>query len=165
MDSEGVSASGPVRLLALAPVVFLAHFIEEAFGFLDWFNALVEPDMSPRTFYAVNGFALAVTALLAASGIRWRNHNLGLLLIAWLSFLMLTNGALHIAASFMLATYVPGAITSVVLYLPFFVFAVITICREFEVQARAAIIAAVIGAAPMLLQGVSVLADGRRLLW
>jgi hypothetical protein len=165
MYSEGVIASGSIRLLALAPLVFLAHFVEEAFGFLDWFNALVEPDMAPRTFYVVNGFALAVTALLAAAAIRWRDHNLGLVLIAWLSFLMLTNGALHITASFMFAEYVPGAITSVVLYLPFFVFAVVTICREFEVQPRAAMIAAAIGAVPMVLQGVSVLADGHRLLW
>lgn len=154
-----------MRLLALAPLVFLAHFVEEAFGFLDWFNALVEPDMARGTFYTVNGLALAVTAVLAASGIRRRDHRFGLLFIAWLGFLMLANGCLHIAASFIFAGYIPGVITSVVLYLPFFVFAVFTICREFEVRLPAALIAAAIGAAPMLLQGVGVLANGRRLLW
>lgn len=155
----------PLRIVALAPFVVLAHFVEEWFGFVEWFNRHAEPDLTDRGFFSLTAVALVVTASLAAAGMRWREYHLGLALIAWLSFLMLANGSLHIAASFMFNEYVPGAITSVVFYLPYFFIATVAICRRFEVQMRAAFIVAALGAAPMLVQGLGVILDGRRLLW
>ena len=155
----------PLRIVALAPFILLAHVFEESFGFVEWFNRYAEPDLTVRGFYVLSTIALAVTAGLAAAGMRWREYHLGLVLIAWLSFLMLANGGLHIAASFMFNEYVPGAITSVVLYLPYFLIVTVAISRRFDVPARAVFIVTVLGAVPMLMQGLSVLLAGRRLLW
>jgi hypothetical protein len=49
--------------------------------------------------------------------------------------------------------------------LPFFAAAIVTIIRNFEIRPRAAILAAAIGAVPMVVQGIGMLAVGRRMLW
>jgi len=157
--------STPRRLLALAPLVLLAHVVEEAPGFLDWFNRHAEPDLTMGGFLAINAFGLLVTVLLAVPSVGSPNHLLALGLIGWLSFLMLANGLLHIAASLVFREYVPGTVTAGALYLPYFLAATVTICRNSGVRPRAAILAATIGAVPMAVQGISVLTVGRRILW
>jgi hypothetical protein len=152
-------------LLALAPLLVLAHIAEEAPGLVAWLNRRVEPDLTMSGFFAINAIGLAVTVLLAVPSVRSRSHALGLALIAWLSFVMLTNGLLHLTASLAFREYVPGTVTAGVLYLPFFAAAIVTIIRNFEIRPRAAILAAAIGAVPMVVQGIGMLAVGRRMLW
>jgi hypothetical protein len=62
--------------------------------------------------------------------------------------------------------YAPGAISSALLYLPYFVLA-FGACRRLGrgIGLEAALAAALFGALPMLAQGASVLGTGRRLLW
>lgn len=134
----GLNTARPLYLLALAPLVLLAHVLEEAPRFVDWFNRHVEPDLTMGGFYAINALGLLLTALIALPAVRSRNYWLGLGLIAWLSFLMLANGALHIAATFLFREYSPGAVTSAILYLPYFVVAIPAICRNFEIRTPAA---------------------------
>lgn len=47
-------------------LVFAFHVAEEAPGFVDWFNGLVTNGISQQLFLAVNAWAFAITALLAA---------------------------------------------------------------------------------------------------
>lgn len=152
-------------LLALAPLLVLAHIAEEAPGLVAWLNRRVEPDLTMSGFFAINAIGLIVTVLLAVPSVRSRDHVLGLALIAWLSFIMLTNGLLHLTVSLAFREYVPGTVTAGVLYLPFFAAATVTIIRNFEIRLRAAILAAAIGAVPMVVQGIGMLAVGRRILW
>ena len=153
------------RLLYLAPLVLLAHVMEEAPGLIAWMNRRFELDLTMSYFVVINTIGLLVTVALAVPSVRSRNYSLALGLIAWLSFLMLTNGVLHLAASLLFREYVPGTVTAGILYLPYFVAATVTICRSSNVRPRAAILAATIGAVPMLAQAVSILTVGRRILW
>jgi hypothetical protein len=153
------------RLLLLAPLVILAHVAEEAPGLVAWSNRHLEPDLTMSDFFALNAIGLLVTVLIAVPSVRSRNYLLALGLIAWLSFVMLANGVIHLTASLLFREYVPGTVTAGILYLPYFVAATVTVCRNFDVRPRAAILAATIGAVPMLAQGIGILTVGRRLLW
>ena len=164
MHSE-IAPSRRLYLLGLAPLVVLAHVVEEAPGLLEWMNPRVEPDLTPGGFAAINAIGVVVTAILAVPSVRSRNYLLGLGLIAWLSFVMLANGVLHLSASAIYREYVPGTFSAALLYLPYFVAATVTVCRNFNVRPLAAIVATVLGAIPMIVQGVGMLAVGRRVLW
>lgn len=118
------------RLLSLAPLVVLAHVAEEAPGLADWLNRRVEPDLTTSGFVAINALAVLVTVLLAVASMHSRDRVLGLGLIAWLGFVMLANGVLHLTATLLLREYVPGTVTAGGLYLPYFVAATVTICRS-----------------------------------
>ena len=72
---------------------------------------------------------------------------------------------MHLTASLVFREYVPGTVTAGILYLPYFVAATVTICRNFKVGPLTAILAATIGAVPMLVHGVGMLTVGRRILW
>ena len=87
------------RLLSLAPLVFLAHVVEEAPGLIAWMNGRFELDLTMWYFVAMNAIGLLVTVVVAAPSVRSRNYFRALGVIAWLSFLMLANGVLHLTAS------------------------------------------------------------------
>ncbi len=151
--------------LALAPLVLLAHVAEEAPGLVGWFERHVEPALTIREFWTFSAIGLLVTVALAVPSVRSRNYLLALGLISWLSFLMLANGVVHLMASLIFSEYVPGTVTACILYLPYFAAATVTVCHNSGVRARAAILAAAIGAVPMLAQAISIFTAGRRLLW
>jgi hypothetical protein len=154
------------RLLLAAPVVFAAHVYEEYPAFIAWMNRRVSVPMTTEGFALVNGAAFLVTLVLAVAA-AWRGGRaLTLSLVAWLAFLMLANGTLHLLATGLDGAYSPGAITAAVLYLPYFALA-FAACRRVGggVSLRAAVLAAALGALPMLAQGAAVLVGGRRLLW
>jgi len=154
------------RLLLLAPVVFALHVYEEYPAFIAWMNRRVSDPMTVESFALVNGAALLVTLALALTTAFAGGRPLALALIAWLSFLMLANGTLHLLATAIDGAYAPGAISSGLLYLPYFVFA-FGACRRLGggIRLKAALVAAALGALPMLAQGAFVLSAGRRLLW
>lgn len=152
-------------LLAIAPLVLLAHVAEEAPGLVSWMNRRLELGLTMDYFVAMSTIGLLITVLVTVSSILSQNNFLALGMIAWLSFLMAANAVLHLTASFLFREYVPGSVTAGILYLPYFFAASVSICRTFNVRARAAILAATLGAVPMLAQGISVLTAGRRILW
>ena len=55
------------RIALLAPLIFAAHVVEEAPGFVEWANSLLEEDITQRLFFAVNTVGFAVTAALAVN--------------------------------------------------------------------------------------------------
>jgi hypothetical protein len=158
--------SRDARLLLLAPVVFALHVYEEYPAFISWMNRRVSAAMTAESFALVNGTAFVVTLVLALATALGRGRGLALGLVAWLSFLMLANGVLHLLATAIDGVYAPGAITSALLYLPYFALA-FPACRRIggAIPVRPALIAAALGALPMLAQGGGVLLGGRRLLW
>lgn len=153
------------RVLLLAPVMVLAHVAEETPGLVAWLNRHADPDLTMSGFYALNAFGVLLTAALAVPSVRSRSRELGLGLLAWLGFVMLANGLLHLLASLAFGEYVPGSVTAGLLYLPYFVVATATIRHHFEISLRAAVLTITIGAVPMLVQGFGILVLGRRILW
>jgi hypothetical protein len=153
------------RLLSMAPLVLLAHVVEEAPGLIPWMNRRFELDLTMRYFITMSALGLIVTVALAVPRVGSGDRFRALGLIAWLSFLMLANGVVHLTASLLFREYVPGTVTAGILYLPYFVAATVTICRNVGIQPGAAVLAATLGAVPMLVQGLSILTGGGRVLW
>src|SRR3712207_108115 len=87
------------RVLLLAPLIFVAHFLEEGPGFVAWFNAHVARGITAELFWTVNYTALGITALVVA--VEWLGQGpvSAAIAVAWLSFLMFANALLHIAGS------------------------------------------------------------------
>ena len=141
------------RILLLAPIIFLAHFLEESNGFVPWFNAHVARGITEPLFWSVNFTALAIT--IAVVAIEWlsKSAQSALVVVTWLSFLMLANALFHIAGALHDGSYMPGLITAVSLYLPFCAVVARQLRAERRVSSGALATAAALGALPMLVHG------------
>ena len=113
-------AINPAFLILLAPVVHLAHILEEATAFMQWLNSITFPPVPEGSFLTANWPTLLITAILAVSAAFLPYKAPALALLIWLSYFMFANTLFHIAATLALRRYCPGLITSVGLYLPYF---------------------------------------------
>ena len=151
------------RIALLAPLIFAAHVAEEAPGFVEWANSLLEEDITQQLFIAVNVVGFVVTAALAAVAALSCSRDVIVLMLAWLSFLMFGNAILHVGGTAVLGRYSPGTVTSVVLYLPFFFLFLLRALRQFGIGFVSAVAVVVVGAFPMLLHGYLIIFRGSRL--
>lgn len=152
-----------LRPLLLAPPFFVCHFLEEAPGFVPWFNQHVNRDITSGLFWRVNLTGLAITLVVVA--IEWfsRSSLSATLAIGWLSFLMLTNGIFHIVGTIVDSEYVPGLITAIVLYLPYYFWVVVTAVKSRRIGFLTLFVASILGSTPMLIHGYFILFRGGRL--
>jgi hypothetical protein len=122
------------RGLLAAPLVFVAHFL----GLLITILVLV-------VFWATDTAAAVV------------------LVVAWLSFLMLTNAVFHITGAIVAHGYVPGLATAILLYLPYCGWVGWQVVRQHRAALGLLAAAAVLGAIPMAVHGYRILFLGTRL--
>lgn len=150
-------------LLLAAPVIFVAHVLEEAPGFVAWVNAHIDRDITPSTFWTVNFTGLLIT--LAVVLFEWVSAAKlsAIAAVTWLGFLMAGNAMLHVGAALVDGAYVPGVATAVLLYLPFTAVAVTRLIRSQRLSPAATTVAVVLGALPMLAHGYLILFRGSRL--
>jgi hypothetical protein len=151
------------RALLLAPPIFVVHFLEEAPGFVEWFNSHVARGITPSLFWAVNLTALFIT--LAVVAFEWFSRtplSLGVAL-AWLCFLMLANVALHVAGALVDGRYVPGLVTAALLYLPYCLWLFVRALKSRRITPAALLAAAVPCSLPMLIHAYLILFRGDRL--
>ena len=160
---DNAPTPGVCRLVLLTPVLFVVHVVEEAPGFVEWVNSLVEEDITQQLFIAVNTGGFVVTAVLAVIVALSCSRDAIVLILAWLSFLMLGNTILHVGATVVLGRYSPGVVTSLVLYLPFFFLFLRRALREFRIGFVRAAAVIVVGAFPMLVHGYLIVFRGSRL--
>lgn len=154
----------PARLIVLAPVVFALHVVEEAPGFVSWFNSLVPAQpITEDAFYTVNGVGFVITLIVTAMVAIARERGAALVALAWISFLMFANGLLHIVGTVAHARYAPGVVTSAVLYLPYAIWFGRQAIRGYAIDAGPAATAIILGMAPMLTHGYLILFAGSRL--
>ncbi|MEW6073571.1 MAG: HXXEE domain-containing protein [Planctomycetota bacterium] len=151
------------RFALLAPLVFAAHVLEEAPGFVAWFADLVPPGLSPSEFAAANAIAGLVTVVLALAVFAVPRALPATLLVAWLAFLMAANAVFHLAATLVYRRYCPGVITASALYLPYFGGFLFLVIRRLRVPGRVVLAAGLLGALPMLVHGYLVVFAGSRL--
>lgn len=151
------------RRLQIAPLVFVAHFLEESPGFVLWFNAHVTPGITEDLFWRVNGTALVITVLVTLAS--WTSRPVGavVLAVAWLSFLMLSNAIFHITGAIVDHGYVPGLATAILLYLPYCGWVARQAVRDRRVAPGSLALAALLGAIPMAVHGYRILFLGTRL--
>jgi hypothetical protein len=150
-------------ILLLAPVIFVAHFLEEGPGFVDWFNRHVARGITPQLFWTVNYTALVITAAVVA--IEWVSARSAsaAIVVAWFSFLMMANAILHVVASVADHAPMPGVFTAVLLYVPFYAWILTRIIRAGRLPPAAVVAIASIAALPMLLHGYLIVFRGSRL--
>ena len=151
------------KLVLLAPFIFILHVIEEAPGFVEWFNSLVPRGISQNTFFAVNAVALTLTVVIALLVAASPDRASGLVLAAWVGFLMLANGVLHLAGTIAHARYCPGVVTGTLLYLPYGVLLLRKIARDLELNPGVVLGTAALGGAPMLVHGYLIVFRASRL--
>ena len=163
MAAAVVRTSSRAGIILLAPLIFMGHVAEEAPGFVAWFNAHVSRGIDQQLFLAVNVVALAITVLVVAAEWFGRSAFTAAAVVAWLSFLMLANALFHIIAALSDRAYVPGLVTAVVLYLPFYCWAVARIVRSRRLATIGIAAAAILGALPMVVHGYLIVFRGSRL--
>jgi hypothetical protein len=151
------------RAILLAPFIFVCHFLEESPTFVEWFNAHVTPGITPELFWRVNISALVIT--LVVVGIEWLSRAAFslTLVIAWLGFLMFANAIVHIAGGLIDKQYVPGLITAVLLYIPYYLWLFVKVIKIEGVKPPVLFVAAVLASIPMLIHGYRIVFLGSRL--
>ena len=114
------AVTGPWTLLF--PITFAVHIAEEYWGgetFSGWVSRLWSIDFSPHEFLELNALAMAVMI----GGVIVANATAFRLPIAALGFLVAFNGALHAVASLATASYSPGVVSGVLIWIPLGAFA------------------------------------------
>jgi hypothetical protein len=151
------------RLLALAPPIFIAHWLEERPGFVTWFNAHAAPPITQQLFTSVNVTALAITLAVVAAEWGGRSAASLALAVAWLGFLMLANAVLHVGGALADGAYVPGLVTALVLYLPYCAWLGAAVARSGRVRPALLAGVAAVATVPMLVHGYRIVFLGSRL--
>ena len=151
------------RGLLLAPLVFVAHFLEEGPRFVPWFNGHVAQSITTDLFWTVNFTALLITVLVVLVFRAGESPSAVVFLVAWLSFLMLTNAIFHITGAIVDGGYVPGLVTAILLYLPYSYWVARQVVQSGRVSRGVLAVAAVIGGIPMAVHGYRILFLGTRL--
>jgi hypothetical protein len=150
-------------VILLAPFIFICHFLEEAPGFVTWFNEHVSKGINSRLFWDVNLSALVITIIVVLIELISASVISASLVILWLSFLMLANAIFHITGSMLDKAYMPGLITAIVLYIPFYFLIIRNIIVRGIVKIPVLVSIAFLGAVPMLIHGYMILFLGSRL--
>ena len=154
----------PLRvLLLLAPPIFIAHFLEEGPGFVTWFNAHVARGITEPLFWSVNSTALAIT--LAVVVLEWLTGTAfsATVVVTWVSFLMFANALLHLTGAIVDGAYVPGLVSALALYIPYSVWIMGRTVQLRRLPRSAVVVAAAMGALPMLIHGYLIIFRGSRL--
>ena len=151
------------KLVLFAPFVFILHVLEELPGFVTWFNILVPRGINQRTFLSVNAAALAITIALVLLVAAWPHPGSGLLLAAWVGFLFIANGLLHLVGTIAHERYSPGVVTGTLLYLPYGALLLQRIVRDLALKPGVVIGNATLGGIPMLVHGYLIVFRGSRL--
>jgi hypothetical protein len=164
MSTLAVARQQPLRAaLLLAPPIFIAHFLEEGPGFVAWFNAHVARGITEPLFWTVNYTGLAIT--LAVVVLEWLDGTAfsATLVVAWFTCLMFANALLHLTGAIVDGAYVPGLLTALVLYLPYWAWIISRIVHSRRLPNAVIAVAAVVGALPMLVHGYLIIFRGSRL--
>jgi hypothetical protein len=149
--------------LQFAPLVFVAHLLEESPGFVAWFNAHVTRGITADLFWTVNATALLITVVVSLGFWATKSPAAVVLAVAWLSFLMLTNAVFHITGAILDRGYVPGLATAIFLYLPYCGWVARQVVRSRQADPGLLAAAALLGAIPMAVHGYRILFFGTRL--
>jgi hypothetical protein len=141
----------------------VVHFLEEAPGFVPWFNAHVSRGISDQLFWAVNLAGLAITVGVSVAFWAEQSAATAVIAVVWFSFLMLANALFHFTGAIVDQGYVPGLITAICLYIPYWIWIARGIIRRQLVAPGLFVGAALIGAIPMAVHGYRILFLGGRL--
>ena len=144
-------------IILLAPVIFTCHFLEESPGFVSWFNMHVSRGITSSLFWNVNISALAITLFIVLFEFFEPSFLSALLTIFWFSFLMLANAVFHVTGSLVDQAYMPGLITAIILYFPYYFWIISRIVKARRIKIGWVIALSCLGSLPMLIHGYMIL--------
>ena len=150
-------------LAAFAPPIFVVHFLEEGHRFVPWFNAHVARGITPGLFWTVNLTGLVITTVLALAVWVAPSTGTGVMTFGWLSFLFAANAIFHVTGALMDGAYMPGVVTAIALYLPFYAVFGRELQRAERVRRSTLAAVGVLCAVPMLAHGYLIVFRGDRL--
>jgi hypothetical protein len=117
--------AGAVALAWLYPLTFLIHIAEEYWAgerFFNWLSRVAGVHLSPQRFLALNALFLLVMTAASVVAVAARQPTI----VVVLACIVIANAALHAGGTIVTASYSPGVLSAMVLWLPL---AVITIRR------------------------------------
>ena len=158
-----ISQKGLGVIIILAPFIFTGHFLEESPGFVSWFNAHVSMGITSGLFWSVNITALVITVIVTLVELFAPSSASASLVILWFSFLMLANALFHITGAIVDKRYMPGLVTAIVLYLPYYFFVASRLLKTGRLKIGWLIVLALLGSALMLIHGYLIIFRGSRL--
>ncbi|MGH7456076.1 MAG: HXXEE domain-containing protein [bacterium] len=161
--SKILTGASSTRVALLAPLVFIFHVVEEAPTFVSWFNNLVEPDITTRSFLQVNVSVLVITIVLSLLFALSKEKAAAMLFLGWLGLFMFANAIFHIIATLVHARYSPGTVTAATLYLPYFFWFLIRLRKDFAMNFAATVAVIFVGSLPMFAHGYLIVFEGGRL--
>ncbi|HEV8286638.1 MAG TPA: HXXEE domain-containing protein [Chitinophagaceae bacterium] len=150
-------------IIILAPFIFTGHFLEESPGFVEWFNAHVSRGITSNLFRNVNITALVITLIIVIIELIEPSLFSASLIVLWFSFLMFANAVFHITAAITDRHYMPGLITAIVLYLPYYFFVVVRLIKTGRLKIGPLITIAILGSTLMFIHGYLIIFRGSRL--
>jgi len=163
MLNRNADKKGLGLLIILSPIIFTGHFLEESPRFVAWFNAHVQNGITSRLFWNVNISALVITIVVMSIELIEPSIFSACFVVLWLSFLMLTNAMFHITGTIVDQQYMPGLVTAVILYLPYYCFIVARLLKKNRLTVGTAIVLAMLGSVLMLVHGYLIIFRGSRL--
>jgi hypothetical protein len=149
-------------LLAALPI-FILHVIEEAPGFVAWFNAHVPRGINQDMFWMVNLVAFSITVAVIAAEWLAPSTVTAMIVVAWFGFLMAANAILHIVGAIADHGYVPGLVSATALYLPFHGWVAHAVVRARRLSALYVAVITLVAAVPMLAHGYLIIFRQSRL--
>jgi hypothetical protein len=108
----------PKQIAWLLPIAYLLHLFDEYFsgeGFHNWFSEIFNVNLSLNDFILINSIGFAATLAIA---ILYNYNKVNNFIIAVLGTLFFFNGLVHIAATVITASYSPGTLSGIFVYLP-----------------------------------------------
>ena len=152
----------PYKIILLTPLIFVLHVAEEFPSFVNWVNGIISDGITQNMFLVVNITGFVITIFLSIFMAISKDEIAVILNLAWLSFLMFANGLFHLLATVAYG-YSPGVVTSIVLYLPYFVWFVWSLISKKTLSSMTIGITIAIGSLPMFLHGYMIIFEGRTL--
>lgn len=152
----------PQKAIQFAPLILFIHFyFEEAPNFVDWLYTITSFWATQELFFKVNLNGLFITMLVALIVSFYCNRATLILAIIWLSFLMFANSIFHLTSTVVYNIYSPGSITSVILYLPYFIWFIWLTIKYSKIKLSVVIVSIVLGCLPMFLMTYPIVFEGR----
>jgi hypothetical protein len=149
------------KILLLAPFLFGLHVLEEAPGYVAWFNRVARPPVPSEGFVAAQLTPLLEVTALTLLAFFLRKRWTTTLLLIWSTHFFFGNALFHAMASAATVTWSPGLATAVFLYLPFYWWLVMYL-RKQGVEDWVLALIVVFAGLPMYLQTYMVAFKGGR---
>ncbi len=142
----------PERLAWLAPLVYLAHIIEEAaFGFYNFMNKYRGGSGTLGQFLIMNGILMIAYIIIITMFTVYTNRLTAFISLAALLAAQFFNAFFHLIFTIIYGEYCPGLITGFALYIPFNIFIVWKAYQEDYITKTTGAILFVLGAILMAL--------------